>query len=32
MSQTFIGRIRKFFGNIQEVAEMPNLIEVQKLL
>jgi DNA-directed RNA polymerase subunit beta len=32
MSQTFIGRkrIRKFFGNIQEVAEMPNLIEVQK--
>jgi DNA-directed RNA polymerase subunit beta len=23
-------RIRKFFGNIQEVAEMPNLIEVQK--
>ncbi|NNJ76534.1 MAG: DNA-directed RNA polymerase subunit beta, partial [Anderseniella sp.] len=32
MSQTFIGRkrIRKFFGNIHEVAEMPNLIEVQK--
>ncbi len=32
MSQTFIGRkrIRKFFGNIKEVAEMPNLIEVQK--
>ena len=32
MSQTFIGRkrIRKFFGNIEEVAEMPNLIEVQK--
>ena len=32
MSQTFIGRkrIRKFFGNLHEVAEMPNLIEVQK--
>ena len=32
MSQTFIGRkrVRKFFGNIHEVAEMPNLIEVQK--
>jgi DNA-directed RNA polymerase subunit beta len=31
-SQTFIGRkrIRKFFGHIAEVAEMPNLIEVQK--
>ncbi|MFW6076346.1 MAG: DNA-directed RNA polymerase subunit beta, partial [Hyphomicrobiales bacterium] len=31
-SQTFIGRkrIRKFFGHISEVAEMPNLIEVQK--
>jgi DNA-directed RNA polymerase subunit beta len=31
-SQTFIGRkrIRKFFGHIPEVAEMPNLIEVQK--
>src|SRR3978361_1747062 len=31
-AQTFIGRkrIRKFFGKIQEVAEMPNLIEVQK--
>jgi len=30
--QSFIGRkrIRKFFGNIREVAEMPNLIEVQK--
>src|SRR5215212_7861048 len=23
-------RIRKFFGHIQEVADMPNLIEVQK--
>ncbi|MEM7289481.1 MAG: hypothetical protein AAF412_03755, partial [Pseudomonadota bacterium] len=23
-------RVRKFFGNITEVAEMPNLIEVQK--
>ena len=23
-------RIRKFFGKIPEVAEMPNLIEVQK--
>ncbi len=32
MSQSFIGRkrIRKYFGNIREVAEMPNLIEVQK--
>src|SRR3974390_3445984 len=32
MAQTFTGRkrVRKFFGNIQEVAEMPNLIEVQK--
>jgi DNA-directed RNA polymerase subunit beta len=32
MAQTFIGRkrVRKFFGKIQEVAEMPNLIEVQK--
>src|SRR6187200_733714 len=30
--QTFTGRkrVRKFFGHIQEVAEMPNLIEVQK--
>src|ERR1700716_2463714 len=30
--QTFTGRkrIRKFFGHIKEVAEMPNLIEVQK--
>ena len=27
-AQTFIGRkrVRKFFGKIQEVAEMPNLI------
>ncbi|QPC41333.1 DNA-directed RNA polymerase subunit beta [Kaustia mangrovi] len=32
MSQTFTGRkrVRKFFGHIKEVAEMPNLIEVQK--
>ncbi len=32
MAQTFIGRkrVRKFFGKIEEVAEMPNLIEVQK--
>ncbi len=31
-AQTFTGRkrVRKFFGKIQEVAEMPNLIEVQK--
>ncbi len=31
-AQTFSGRkrIRKFFGHIREVAEMPNLIEVQK--
>src|SRR5947207_800671 len=31
-AQTFIGRkrVRKFFGKIEEVAEMPNLIEVQK--
>ncbi len=30
--QTFSGRkrVRKFFGHIREVAEMPNLIEVQK--
>jgi DNA-directed RNA polymerase subunit beta len=32
MAQTFTGRkrVRRFFGKIQEVAEMPNLIEVQK--
>src|SRR5712672_58070 len=32
MAQTFTGRkrVRKFFGKIQQVAEMPNLIEVQK--
>src|SRR3989440_13020595 len=32
MAQTLTGRkrVRKFFGKIQEVAEMPNLIEVQK--
>ncbi|MEQ8296421.1 MAG: DNA-directed RNA polymerase subunit beta [Nitratireductor sp.] len=31
-THTFNGRrrVRKFFGNIPEVAEMPNLIEVQK--
>ncbi|WP_395666985.1 DNA-directed RNA polymerase subunit beta, partial [Methylocella sp.] len=31
-AQTFNGRkrVRKFFGHIREVAEMPNLIEVQK--
>src|SRR2546428_1441410 len=30
--QTFTGRkrVRKFFGHIKEVAEMPNLMEVQK--
>jgi DNA-directed RNA polymerase subunit beta len=30
--QTFTGRkrVRKFFGQIKEVVEMPNLIEVQK--
>ncbi len=32
MAQSFTGRkrIRKFFGNIPEVSQMPNLIEVQK--
>ncbi|MEO0624975.1 MAG: DNA-directed RNA polymerase subunit beta [Pseudomonadota bacterium] len=32
MGELFSGRkrIRKFFGNIQEVADLPNLIEVQK--
>ncbi len=32
MAETFTGRkrVRKKFGNIVEVAEMPNLIEVQK--
>jgi DNA-directed RNA polymerase subunit beta len=32
MAQTFTGRkrVRKTFGHIREVAEMPNLIEVQK--
>ena len=31
-AQTLAGRkrIRKFFGHIREVAQMPNLIEVQK--
>jgi DNA-directed RNA polymerase subunit beta len=32
MAETFTGRkrVRKFFGKIHEVAEMPNLIEVQR--
>ncbi len=32
MAQTFSGRkrIRKFYGHIEEIAKMPNLIEVQK--
>ena len=32
MAQLYSGkkRLRKFFGKIREVAEMPNLIEVQK--
>ncbi|GEP11358.1 DNA-directed RNA polymerase subunit beta [Methylobacterium gnaphalii] len=32
MANTLVGRkrIRKYFGKIKEVAEMPNLIEVQK--
>jgi DNA-directed RNA polymerase subunit beta len=32
MTNTLVGRkrIRKFFGKIREVAQMPNLIEVQK--
>ena len=32
MAQSFIGRkrVRKSFGKIQEVAQLPNLIEVQK--
>ena len=32
MAQTLTGRkrVRKFFGKIREVAQMPNLIEVQK--
>ncbi len=32
MAQTLTGRkrVRKFFGKIHEIAEMPNLIEVQK--
>ena len=32
MAQTYAGqkRIRKYFGKIEEVLEMPNLIEVQK--
>ena len=33
MAQTFLGqkRLRKYFGKIREVLEMPNLIEVQKV-
>ena len=32
MAQTYTGRkrIRKKFGSIREVAEMPNLIDIQK--
>ena len=32
VAQTFLGqkRLRKYFGKIREVLEMPNLIEVQK--
>src|ERR1700759_5685772 len=32
MAQTFTGRkrVRKVFGHVKEVGEMPNLIEVQK--
>ena len=32
MVQTFTGRkrVRKVFGHVKEVGEMPNLIEVQK--
>ena len=32
MASTFLGqkRIRKYYGKIREVLEMPNLIEVQK--
>ncbi len=32
MAQTFTGRkrVRKYFGHIREIAELPNLIEVQK--
>ncbi|MGH1332168.1 MAG: DNA-directed RNA polymerase subunit beta [Paracoccaceae bacterium] len=32
MAQTYLGqkRLRKYYGNIREVLEMPNLIEVQK--
>ena len=32
MAQTFTGRkrVRKVFGHVKEVGEMPNLLEVQK--
>ena len=32
MGQSFLGqkRLRKYYGKIREVLEMPNLIEVQK--
>ena len=34
MAQSYVGqkRIRRYFGKIREVLEMPNLIEVQKSL
>ena len=33
MAQSFTGRkrVRKFFGHIREVAQMPNLIEIQRV-
>jgi DNA-directed RNA polymerase subunit beta len=32
MAQSYLGqkRLRKYYGQIREVLEMPNLIEVQK--
>ena len=32
MAQAYVGqkRIRRYFGKIREVLDMPNLIEVQK--
>ncbi len=32
MAQSFLGqkRLRKYYGKIREVLEMPNLIEVQR--
>jgi DNA-directed RNA polymerase subunit beta len=34
MAQSYVGqkRIRKMFGKIREVLEMPNLIEIQKII